>query len=195
MHKLLLLLITAALATAFGADAALFFIQMSDPQFGMYEQDKGFARETENFEAAISAANKLKPAFVVVTGDLVNRAGDTAQIAEYKRIAGKLDSKIRLYSVPGNHDVGNEPTPASLAAWREAFGPDYYVFRAGELHAIVLNSVLMGKRETSAAETAKQDEWLEAELKKRGGAKHLIIFLHHPLFLKDPNEADQYFNI
>src|ERR1700761_2262952 len=81
-----------------------FFIQMSDPQFGMYENNAGFAQETANFEFAIATANRLKPAFVVVTGDLVNQEGNAAFIAEYKRVAAKLDPSIPLYNVPGNHD-------------------------------------------------------------------------------------------
>ena len=65
------------LALAFAATlAAQTFIQMSDPQFGMFTENKGFEHETANFEFAMAAANRLKPAFVVLTGDLVNAAGD-----------------------------------------------------------------------------------------------------------------------
>ena len=58
--------------------------------------------------------------------------GERRQIAEYKRINTKLDPAIHLYSVPGNHDVGNEPTPQTLAAYRKTYGPDYYSFREGQ---------------------------------------------------------------
>src|SRR5437762_2015274 len=98
------LLACPAFAAALSAQS---FIQMSDPQFGMYTKDQEFSHETANFEFAIATANRLQPAFVVITGDLTNKAGDAAQIAEYKRIAAKLDPKIRLFSLPGNHDVGN----------------------------------------------------------------------------------------
>ena len=114
-----------------GALAAQTFIQMSDPQFGMYTKDADFEHETANFEFAVAAANRLMPAFVVITGDLINKSADAAQAAEYKRIASKLDPKIKLFSVPGNHDVGNEPTAETLAQYRERFGPDYYSFRVG----------------------------------------------------------------
>jgi 3',5'-cyclic AMP phosphodiesterase CpdA len=79
---------------------------MSDPQFGMYTKDADFAQETANFEFAIATANRLKPRFVIVCGDLVNKPGDRAQIEEYRRISAKLDKSIRLYHVAGNHDVG-----------------------------------------------------------------------------------------
>src|SRR3954464_84980 len=68
-----------------------YFIQMSDPQFGMYTANKSFEKETRNFEKAIAEANRLKPRFVVVTGDLVNLNSNAAQIAEYKRIAAQLN--------------------------------------------------------------------------------------------------------
>src|SRR2546425_12111920 len=64
--------------------ASWFFMQLSDPQFGMYTADADFAQETANFDFAIAAANRLRPAFVVVTGDLVNKAGDAAQVAAYQ---------------------------------------------------------------------------------------------------------------
>src|SRR6266852_4762285 len=120
-----------------------FFIQMSDPQFGMYTADKDFVQETANFEFAIATANRLRPAFIVVCGDLINKPGDSSQASEYFRIAGHLNPGIQLHNVAGNHDVGNEPTPESLAAYRKKFGPDYYTFRHGGFEGIVLNSSLI----------------------------------------------------
>src|SRR2546425_5198535 len=72
-----------------------FFLQLADPQFGMYTADKDFRQETANFEFAIANANRLSPAFVIVCGDLINKAGDPAQTAEYLRVASKLDRSIR----------------------------------------------------------------------------------------------------
>src|SRR2546430_15844275 len=82
-----------------------FFIQLSDPQFGMFTNDKDFAQETANFEFAVATINRLKPAFVVITGDLINKPGDAAQVAEFKRIVKKIDSAISVYNVVGNHDI------------------------------------------------------------------------------------------
>jgi 3',5'-cyclic AMP phosphodiesterase CpdA len=189
--------LTAALLAGACALEAQTFIQMSDPQFGMYSKNQNFTHETANFEFAIANVNRLHPAFVVVTGDLVNKPGDATQLAEYKRIAGKLDSAIPLYSVPGNHDVGNTPTAASLEAYRQNVGHDYYTFRSGELEGIVLNSSLIQHPETVPAEAGRQEKWLEAELVKAkdGGVRWIVVFQHIPFFLNAPDEADQYFNI
>jgi serine/threonine-protein phosphatase CPPED1 len=94
-----------------------FFIQMSDPQFGMYTNNVGFKQETANLEFAIATANRLHPAFIVITGDLTNKPGDAAQIAEYLRVTHEIDPQIPVYNVAGNHDVGNIPTHESLVPW------------------------------------------------------------------------------
>ncbi|MEO7145385.1 MAG: metallophosphoesterase [Bryobacteraceae bacterium] len=174
-----------------------FFLQMSDPQFGMYADNRNFAQETANFEFAIATANRLHPAFVVVCGDLVNRSGDAAQIAEYRRIAAKLDPAIRLYNVAGNHDVGNRPTPASLAAYRRNFGPDYYTFRHGGFEGFVLDSSLIQQPQDASEDAARQRQWLKLELKKAAGSgvHWRVVFQHIPWFLESPGEPDQYFNI
>jgi len=180
-----------------GGLSAQTFIQMSDPQFGMYTKDADFVHETANFEFAIATANRLKPAFVVVTGDLTNSPANSAQAAEYKRISAKLAPSIKLYSVPGNHDVGNEPTKQSLATYRERYGADYYGFRSGDIYGIVLNSNLEKGAENVPDEAAKMESWFRSELEKakQSGARHTVVFQHISFFLKDVNEPDQYFNI
>ena len=163
----------------------------------MYTKDQDFRQETVNFEMAIATANRLKPAFVIVTGDLVNKAGDAAQIAEYRRIASKLDKAIPLYNVAGNHDVENVPTPESVAAYRKVFGADHYSFRSGSLAGVVLNSSLIHSPDKAADLADAQRTWLLAELAqmKDSGAKHLVVFQHHPWFLKAADEPNEYFNI
>jgi 3',5'-cyclic AMP phosphodiesterase CpdA len=180
-----------------GSNKNFYFIQMSDPQFGMYTDNKSFEKETRNFEKAIAEANRLKPRFVIITGDLVNRNGDAEQIAEYKRIAAQLHPSITLYNVPGNHDVGNTPTPADIAAYRVAFGNDYYSFTQGSVLGIVLNSVYLHSPQNVPQQAKEQEEWLIhtlAEAKEKN-YKHKLVFLHHPFFLKQEAEADEYFNI
>jgi 3',5'-cyclic AMP phosphodiesterase CpdA len=174
-----------------------FFLQMSDPQFGMFAENKGFEQETINFEFAIATANRLHPEFVVICGDLINQAGNAAQAAEFHRIAAKLNPEIKLYNVPGNHDVENRPAPATLAAYREKFGPDYYSFRSGSLAGYVLNSSLIAAPEKAQAEADRQEAWLKAELAKppAEGVRHRVIFQHHSWFLENADEKDQYFNI
>ena len=89
---------------------------------------KDFVQETANFEFAVAAVNRLHPAFVVITGDLVNKPGDADQIAEFRRIVAKIDTSIPVYNVVGNHDIENVPTPSTISAYTNVFGPDRYSF-------------------------------------------------------------------
>ena len=173
-----------------------FFIQLSDPQFGMYSADKDFAQETANFEFAVATVNRLKPAFVVITGDLVNRPGDAAQIAEYERIRAKISAGIPVYDMPGNHDVENAPTPASVAAYRQR-ARDRYVFGDTRFTGIVLNSSLIHTPDKAPKEASEQIDWLRAELRRArsSGVQRIVVFQHHPWVLRAADEADQYFNI
>ena len=195
VRVLLVLLVASGLAAQ--QDSSFFFVQASDPQFGFQTGDKSFEQESVTFEFVIASLNRLRPAFVVASGDLVNKPGDPAQTAEYLRIAAKLDRSIPLYNVAGNHDVGNEPTPESLAAYRRKFGRDYYSFRHGELFGIVLNTSLIQAPGKVQAEAAEQQAWLKEELGKAraSGARHVVVFQHHPWFLERPDEPDQYFNL
>lgn len=178
-------------------EGGFFFIQLSDTQFGFSNNDLDFIQDTVNAEFAVATVNRLKPAFVVVTGDLVNKPGDAAQIAEYQRILGTVDKAIPVYSIAGNHDVENEPTPASIAAYRKIFGRDYFTFRHGSLLGVVLNSSIIHSPQNSPNELKEQDAWLRAELEraKTSGTRHVVVFQHHPWFLERADEADQYFNI
>ena len=65
-----------------------------------------------------------RPAFFVVCGDLVDAFGDkhpeirARQEADLKKVYSKLDPAIPMICVCGNHDVGNSPTPETIARWK-----------------------------------------------------------------------------
>lgn len=174
-----------------------FFAVLSDPQMGMFANNQNFAQETANFEFAVANLNRLHPRFVVICGDLVNRGGDSAEIAEYKRILAKLDPAIPVYNVAGNHDVGNAPTTATIDAYRNTFGHDYYTFSAPGILGIVLDSNLIRSPESDPKAAQEQEAWLEKTLAstKSDSTRQPIVFQHIPYFIHDPNEAVNYFNI
>jgi len=205
-----------------GADIvadALTFVQMADPQFGQFAHFSGrsaadleryrrhrlnvrpappvahFREETRRFEAAVAMAAGVRPRFVVVCGDMVNRAGDPAQVAEVKRIAAALPAGVPMRYVAGNHDAcaDNEvPDHESLARYRADFGPDFYAFREGDAHFLVLNACLLQHPERAPEEHERQMRWLEDALReaRRAGARHLVAFTHQPLFMASPEEPD-----
>ncbi len=193
----------------------LHFIQLADPQFGMFaalsrwsdefretmrargivaqQHDApidGFEEETRLFESAIAEANRLRPAFVVVCGDMVHDPADPAQVAEVLRIADLLDEGIDLHWVAGNHDVCADfyvPTVELLAFYRATFGADRYAFQHGDTSFLVLNSQLLDRPEGAPEEAEAHSQFLRTELaaaKRRGGP--IVVFQHHPLRASDP---------
>ena len=195
------------------------FMQLADPQFGLFARfsgqtteaiagfqarglniksaprTKGFSDETRLFEAAINIANTLRPAFVVVCGDIVNQWNDTAQAEEALRIGNLLDDGINLHWVAGNHDVGADdghtiPTPESLARYRSNFGPDNYAFQHEKASFIVLNTAVLQHPEETSGELEAMMKFLEVELRaaQTRQSHHTILFTHHPFFLKRPDE-------
>lgn len=182
---------------AIAAEPPFFFIQLSDPQLGMFTDNRDYVQDAANFEFAVASVNRLKPAFVVISGDLVNKPGDADQIAAYRRIVAKIDPSIPVYNIAGNHDVQNEPTPESVAAYTKIFGPDHYTFRHRGLVGIVLNSTVIHTPNKTPEQLAEQERWLRAELAKAKseGARHIVVFQHHPWFIQSGAEPDQYFNI
>jgi 3',5'-cyclic AMP phosphodiesterase CpdA len=178
-------------------ERADFFVQLADPQFGAFTQDKDFAQETANYEFAVANVNRLRPAFVVVCGDLINKTGDKIQSDEYFRITGKIDRSIPVHAVAGNHDVGNAPTPESLNAYRARFGPDYYSFRHGTVYGIVIDTSVISAPGKVQSYADAQEAWLKAELvrARASDARHVVVFQHHSWFLEKADEPSQYFNM
>lgn len=194
MIKVLLVLLTCC---ALFAQQPRFFVQMADPQLGMFTKDADTVQEEANLNFVVANINRLKPAFVIVCGDLVNKVGDTGQIRTYRQIVKNIDEGIPVYNVAGNHDVGNQPTPATLAGYRKAFGKDYYSFDNGNIRGIVLNSSLIFDPSQAPSDAEAQEKWLLEELRRarRDKVGHLFVFQHHSYFLEHADEPDQYFNI
>jgi 3',5'-cyclic AMP phosphodiesterase CpdA len=197
-HKLAFLFVfVIAVVIPGSGQEPFYFVMLSDPQFGIYTRDRSFAQETANYEFAVATVNRLKPGFVIVLGDLINKTGDPEQLREYLRISRKIDPSIAFYSVAGNHDVGAQPTPETLDAFRKDIGRDYYSFRAGPVYGIVLNSCLMMESSNAVSEYEEQISWLKTELEmaKSSGAQQIIVFQHHPYFMTDAREPDGIWNV
>jgi hypothetical protein len=123
---------------------------------------------------------------------LINDTDDDQAFADFKRIRDCFD--MPCYSAPGNHDVGNEPTPELLKRYRETIGEDYYAIEHKGFTFIVVNTQLW--KAPVEGETEKQDAWLRETL-AQAVAKDSPVFIagHYPLFVNDPGEKEQYFNL
>lgn len=126
----------------------------------------GWSEEIELCEKAVAAINRMQPSprFFIICGDLVDAMpGKVAfwnqkalkinlkrnfsgvsykaeQIRDFKKVFSKLDPKIPLLCVCGNHDIGDIPDRDSVQMYRRDFGDDFYSFWVGGCRFIVLNS-------------------------------------------------------
>ena len=170
-----------------------FFIHLTDPQFGMFEKNKGFEKETKLYKQAVEEINRLNPDFVVITGDFVHNKSDSSQIAEFKRITRKIDSEIPVCYTPGNHDVGLSPTRQDIEVYESNYGDDRFSFRHKKSRFIGFNSSII-KDNTPGLEQEQYD-WLKEELAQSKTIKHIMLFGHYPFFIEEPEEPENYSNI
>lgn len=128
---------------------------------------------------------------------LPGAAWRTEQTEDLKRVLGRVDREIPLVLVSGNHDVGNAPTPETIAEFQRTWGDDYFSFWAGGVLFLVLNSQLLCDASRCPGLKQAQDRWLEQQLGQaaRRQCRHAVVFQHIPLFLQSIDEDDDYFNL
>ncbi|XP_072312463.1 serine/threonine-protein phosphatase CPPED1 [Eucyclogobius newberryi] len=191
------------------------FIQAADPQLGLMkawregDSDGGgdeWAEEVELTKQAVEAVNRLqpRPRFMVLCGDLVHAMPDTPfrdeQERDLKEVLKGTDPSIPLVFVSGNHDLGNTPTPKTVEQYCNQWGDDYFSFWVGGVLCLVLNSQLFFDASACPQLMEAQETWLEQQLRRASSPsehkpKHVLVFQHIPLYLKSPDEDDDYFNL
>ncbi len=181
---------------ALAANAPFFFVQLADPQLGFTTGNKDMVAEIDHFTKAVADINRLKPAFVLISGDMTHSTRDPKQVREFWNIARDISPSIPLHLLPGNHDVTNTPTAADIRSYDRLFGPDHYSFCVNGTSFIVLDSSLL----RDGADTTLRDaqrKWFESELASAQAAKaaHIFVCTHHPFFLTTPDEPDKYQNV
>jgi 3',5'-cyclic AMP phosphodiesterase CpdA len=185
-------------------------MQLADTQLGMetcFTGKSGWQTELELMRVAAAEVNRLRPAFAVVCGDLINEfppeeAGRTAsaelreqQTADFKKAFSEIDEDIPLVCLCGNHDIGDRPNAATIRSYSNDFGDDYLSFWCNGVRFLVLNTQLW-KDDTDAKEIREaMDRWLDAELEDPYQPHRTIILSHVPPFINAADEEDEYFNL
>jgi len=186
---------------------------MADSQLGFREVFRdghtGWEEERQIVQLAIQEINRLKPAFAIVCGDMINEwpASDTqkrgngdkraSQVKDFNEVVSEIDPSIPLVCVCGNHDVGNRPSQATIDEYRKDFGEEFFSFWIRGCKCIVVNSMLW-KDDSDAKEIRNEhDAWMESELASAvaEGAAHIFVFGHIPAFIDSPTEDVNQFNI
>ncbi len=180
---------------SFAQSDSTVIVQITDTQFGFFENNTGFEKETELYTKAVRRINELKPDFVVITGDFVNDSKNILQIGEFKRITSLIHQNVPVYLSPGNHDLGQSPTKNDFNFYFSNYGrgTDRFSFKHKNLAFIGINSVIV-KSNKNKKEEKKQFRWLRNQLRKAKKSGSIVLFTHYPFFLYDFNEKESYSN-
>jgi 3',5'-cyclic AMP phosphodiesterase CpdA len=151
---------------------------------------------TDNFHRVSEYIDATRPDLVVNSGDLAFDGPASRDDLEFAReLHGALPVPCRY--LPGNHDIGDNPTrigpvppqPATEQD-RETFlaiyGEDRWRFDTAGWCFIGLNSLVMN---TGLACEVEQHDWLASELSGANG-KPVALFLHKPLYLNAPDDPE-----
>jgi 3',5'-cyclic AMP phosphodiesterase CpdA len=149
---------------------------------------------TENFHRVSAHIDATRPDLVINSGDLAfNVKGDDLEFA--RELHAALPVPCRY--LPGNHDIGDNPTTAwptpshpanepDRQRFVSTFGEDRWRFDEAGWCFIGLNSLVLN---TGLASEAEQFDWLASELGRTKG-KPVALFLHKPLFLSAPDDPE-----
>ncbi len=194
MKKLLLLLLACCLSPAW-ADAQpviekqgsksdpFTFIQIADPQLGFCDKGQDWQWTVDNLKATVARVNAMKPAFVIVTGDMIHNHKNSQQAQAYRENIRLIDASIPVFHIPGNHDMPKYEAEA-VAKYLDEFGYDRFSFTYNGSAFIGLNSnAMVCDNERAKADARTQLAWLEQQLKRYRKCNHIFVFTHHPLVL------------
>ena len=151
---------------------------------------------TDNFDRISEFVDAGRPDLVINSGDIAFDGPSSRSDLEFaKSLHDRLAVPCRY--LPGNHDIGDNPTkvgpppsqPASemdRQAFLEVFGEDRWRFEAAGWSFIGLNTLVMN---TGLACEAEQFDWLASQLASVNG-RPLALFLHKPLYLNAPDDPE-----
>jgi 3',5'-cyclic AMP phosphodiesterase CpdA len=151
---------------------------------------------TDNFHRVGEHIDATRPDLVINSGDLSFDAPTSRDDLLFaKELHDALPVPCR--HLPGNHDIGDNPTAVSPAPKQPAteqhrqnylavIGEDRWRFDAAGWCFIGLNSLIMN---TGIESEAGQFDWLASELGRVDG-KPVALFLHKPLYLNTPDDPE-----
>ncbi|MBI3792076.1 MAG: metallophosphoesterase [Gemmatimonadetes bacterium] len=139
--------------------------------------------------------DSVKPAFVVVSGDLVRdalRVGEAEARGYYDLYVRELAGfTVPVWSVPGNHEnFGVERSKSGVSAshplygkgmFRSYLGPTYFGFTWGGVHFLGLDSVDIDDESYYGHVDDTQLAWIEKELATVRPGTPVVTFQHIPL--------------
>ena len=138
--------------------------------------------------------DSLRPAFVIVTGDLVRdalRVPESTARPLYELVQREFAAfAAPVHTVPGNHELFGIERHLSMVPrthplygrgmYRHFFGPDYYSFDAGGVHFVGLNSVDNDDLWYYGHVDSLQLAWLAKDVSRLAPGTPVVTFNHIP---------------
>ena len=131
------------------------------------------------YQKLLSLAVLRQPAFIVNTGDLIDKPGNPGHWSRFRELS-KIVTMPYFLTV-GNHDIHPEVAGSEQTYKDQVDLPGnelYYSFTAGNSLFVVLDSSLKGEEKKIIKE---QLAWLDDVL-AASTHKHKFVFVHVPLF-------------
>ena len=168
-------------------------MMIADPQVRPYGVDNSMeawndvvAPDAEAFRASCTG-----PVYSINLGDLVYNfmyAWD-----DYMDVAGKI--KCPTFNVIGNHDYDQQnlfETEQGNVYFETYVGPEHYSFNLGDIHFVVMNTILYDRKDSKDKYHYGLDDrtlaWLEADLSYVPKDRIIMTCTHHNPF-KTPNSS------
>ena len=170
---------------AMAADAkGLTFLQISDSHMGFDKPANPNAKGTLEEAIGQVKALKVKPSFMIHTGDITHLSKDS-EFDDAEKIISQ--ARLDVHYVPGEHDI----IDPDIKLYKERYGrgtkgSGYYSFDANGVHFMALVNVAELKGGGMGSLGPEQLAWIEADLKDRSASTPIVVFAHIPLWTVYP---------
>lgn len=140
--------------------------------------------------------DSLRPAFVLITGDLVRdalRVGEPEATTYYELFSRERNQfQTPVFTVPGNHEIfgierarsGVDPAHPLFGKtmYRRFLGPDYYSFTYNGVHFVGLNTADVHGQAYYGNVDSLQLAWIERDLARFPPNTPVVTFNHIPFY-------------
>lgn len=178
-------------------DFALYSIPSSSKFTFIHASDTHISESSiDRIQKLKQKADSLKPAFVLMSGDLIK---DALRVSEKEAsrlyelyIVETNKFSVPVYSVPGNHEIFGIERHSSLVStthplygkqmYRHYLGPDYYSFNYGGVHFVGVNSVDYNDLWYYGFVDSVQLKWIEKDISSLQKSTPVVTFNHIPFY-------------
>ncbi|HEV8366137.1 MAG TPA: metallophosphoesterase [Gemmatimonadaceae bacterium] len=173
--------------TLLGAMSAFSFVHASDTHISPES-----APRMRRLKALVDS---LRPAFVLISGDLVRdalRTPESEARGYYDLFVHELESfTVPVFTVPGNHEIFGIERHRSLVSpehplygkrfYRSVLGPNYYSFEYGGVHFMGLDTVDYDDLWYYGHVDSLQMAWIKRDVERLPANMPVVTFNHIPM--------------